>query len=233
MHCHEFETRLNHILDDRGQPRADAQLAAHAETCDDCRQLLLGQEMLLAGLRRFSPPPVSSGFSRRVVAQAASAERLSARAMPASSSRKIVWALATVLSTAAVMLLIVSLIWQARRGPMPRPGDQVAKQSTPSPGTASQPRRSRPSGLAMTQPGVSQPNWIRGYRGTIDNLAVTLPETVQRLDEVEHYAPGIRPIRISLGVLLDALWRAIPGSHGDEARPTRTSCLPVDLLRIA
>jgi hypothetical protein len=67
----------------------------------------------------------------------------------------------------------------------------------------------------------------------MDNLAISLPETVQRLDEVEHYAPGIKPIRISLGVLFETLWRALPGTQDGDEQPARTSCLPFDLRRLA
>lgn len=222
MHCREFESRLNDILDGCGQPRADAQLADHAEKCDPCRELLDGQQALFAGLAHRPLPAATAGFARRVVERVAPAVVVA----HGRSSRRIWWALATVLSTAAAVLLVVSLVWQARRGPAPDPGDAVVNVPSTS---LPNPHRAAPGGLAMTHgdwliEAPRLPSRIRGsYHGTIDNLAATLPETVERLDEVEHYAPGIRPIRISLGVLLDALWRTIPGSHEDAPRSTRTS----------
>jgi hypothetical protein len=123
---------------------------------------------------------------------------------------------------------------QARRGNIPQPNENIVNRTPTAP---NQPHRP-PSGLAMSQAdwlieAPRLPSHFRGsYRGTIDNLAVALPETVQRLDEVEHYAPGIRPIRISLGVLFDAFWRTIPGTHDDE-QPTRTSCRGADLRNLA
>jgi hypothetical protein len=36
---------------------------------------------------------------------------------------------------------------------------------------------------------------------------------------VERYAPGIRPIRVSFTMLLEALWRAIPGMSADHPEP--------------
>jgi hypothetical protein len=231
MHCREFESRLNDILDDRGQPRADRQLAAHAEACDPCRQLLEGQQALFTGLKHRPLPATSTGFAARVVAQAAPAPTVT---RSGSSSRRIGWALATVLTTAAAALLIVSLVWQARRGNVPQPSDNLVNHAPTAP---SRPHRP-PSGLAMSQAdwlieAPRLPSHFRGsYQGTIDNLAVALPETVQRLDEVEHYAPGIRPIRISFGVLLEALWRTFPGTHDDE-RPTRPSYQALDLGQMA
>jgi len=228
MHCREFESRLNDILDDRGQPRADAQLAAHADACDPCRQLLAGQQVLFAGLKHRPLPPVSAGFAGRVVAQAAPASVVSR-----GSSSRMWWALATVVSTASAVLLIVSLVWQARRGNVPQPSDNLVNQTPTAPARN---HRAPGSGLALSQgdwliEAPRLPSRIRGgYRGTIDNLAVALPETVQRAGE--HIAPGIRPIRISFGVLLDALWRTFPGSHDDE-RPTRTSYHALHLGQIA
>jgi hypothetical protein len=234
MKCREFESRLNDVLDDRGQPRADGQLAAHAATCEPCRELLDGQAALFAGLahRPLAAAP-ASGFARRVVADAAPLVSLGE-----SRFRRIGWALATVLSAAAAALLIVSLVWQARQNTAPREGNNVVTVPQPKPGESAPRRGGSGSGLAMAQAdwlieAPRLPSRIRGsYRGTIDNLAVALPETVQRLDEVEHYAPGIRPIRVSFGVLLDAFWRALPGGDSDE-QPTRTSYQPYDHRHVA
>jgi hypothetical protein len=231
MHCRDFETRLNDILDDRGQPRADAQLVAHADGCDPCRQLLDGQQVLFDGLKQRQFPTTAPAFARRAVALAAPAMQVTRGA----SSRRIGWAIATVLSTAAAVLLIVSLVWQARRGVAPQRENTIVNSPAAPP--------AHPHGGANTGLAISQADWLieaprlpsrirGGYRGTMDNLAIALPETVQRLDEVEHYAPGIRPIRISFGVLLDALWRTLPGSHEDDRHPTRTSYQPSDLRQI-
>jgi len=229
MHCREFESRLNDILDDRGHPRADAQLAAHADACDPCRQLLVGQQILFTGLKHRPLPAVSVGFAGRVVAQAAPTVVVARH----SPSWRIGWALATVLSTAAAVLLIVSLVWQARRGNVPTPSGEIVQRE---PATPTAKGRAPGSGLALSQgdwliEAPRLPSRIRGgYRGTIDNLAVALPETVQRIDE--HFGPGIRPIRVSFGVLLNAFWRTIPGTHDDEP-PTRTSYHALNLRQLA
>jgi hypothetical protein len=237
MHCREFESRLNDILDNRGQPRADGQLVAHAQVCDPCRQLLAGQQALFAGLKhRPLAATVSTGFADRVVAQSGATFLVGNRVSPARAW----WAVATVLSTAAAVLLIVSLVWQARRGNVPRLDNNVVNRdpATPAHERLAPNGRAPGSNLAMSQSdwlieAPRLPSHIRGsYRGTLDNLAVALPETVQRLDEVEHYAPGIRPIRISFGLMFDALWRTLPGSR-DEDRPTRTSYRAIELQQIA
>ena len=70
MQCHEFENRLNAVLDERGEPQADPRLAAHARDCPPCRRLLAGQRALFTGLRQSIAPPLKAAFSQQVVARA-------------------------------------------------------------------------------------------------------------------------------------------------------------------
>jgi hypothetical protein len=80
MRCEQFETRLNDVLDLRGDPRRDRPLAAHAAVCGDCRRLLGSYEAMLGGLAEIesfaeassldSTPAFSFG-SRSVLAAAA------------------------------------------------------------------------------------------------------------------------------------------------------------------
>jgi hypothetical protein len=210
--------------------------------------LLADHDVVLATLKDGPLPKTTAGFARSVVAQAAPP---AARIRPATLSRRAWWALGTLAATAAAVLLVVSVVWQARQGTLPFTGTPLAGTQPevdpqPAPIAPPQVRRERGSnagGLALGQAdwlieAPRLPSRIRGsYHTTIDNLAVTLPETVQRLDEVEHYAPGIKPIRISLGVVLEALWRTLPGNQDDERssgrRPTRTGYRPIDLQCLA
>jgi hypothetical protein len=84
--------------------------------------------------------------------------------------------------------------------------------------------------LAMSQPTIYH------LRGGIDELAGAFPETVERYGEVERFAPGIRPLRLSFALLWDTLFRALPGVR-DDSRPAPspggTSALFIDILRLA
>jgi hypothetical protein len=123
----------------------------------------------------------------------------------------------------------------------------IAAWNSPShaPATAKKPSGTSPAGrdssppLAAnstqrqtTQPGIrrpSQPGALAmfarprgGYGEAIAEVASNLPDAVERIEEVERYAPGIRPIRVSFTMILQAFWRAIPGngashSAGDPA----------------
>jgi hypothetical protein len=94
MHCRDFESRLNDILDDRGQPRADAQLVAHADGCDPCRQLLDGQQVLFDGLKQRQFPTTRC----RIRAARRGGSGPAMQVTRGASSRRIGWAIATVLS---------------------------------------------------------------------------------------------------------------------------------------
>ena len=59
------------------------------------------------------------------------------------------------------------------------------------------------------------------------------PVETLNVQQVEHYAPGIRPIRESFEVALDALLKTLPGKK-DTTRPTQPQALqPLELLHIA
>ena len=79
------------------------------------------------------------------------------------------------------------------------------------------------------------PTRFRTYRGAMDELAVAFPGAALRLDEMEHLAPGIRPLRASLAMIWDTLCRTIPTARGDAPRPQRgrTSLSPFESMRVA
>lgn len=235
MHCPEFEDRLNEVLDHRGDPAAEERLAAHAADCAACRTRLVGARVLLRGLSKLGVPPLPRGFAGRVVAQVG--ERPATRRRGASR-----WWLAggVLLTSAAAALLAVSLVWYARRS-----GDNVATRASDPPAEmrAALPRGKklrRGNSYAMTGGDLlieapRLPERLREYRGAIDNLAIALPRTAQQLDQMEHFAPGLRPFRLSLALLWDTLCRAIPGIRSDEpVEPReRTSLWPWSSSQIA
>ena len=262
MNCHDFENRLNVILDDRGDPASDSRLIAHARQCRSCGQLLAGQRALVTGLRQLAVPATGRDFARRVVAEVASPP---VRSLPPSRA----WlAIGAVLASAAAVLLAVSLVWYARsRGPaiagnrQPQPAQRsIVASRPPSRGltTIDQPilkkHRStedqrRSSDLSNSAPSrapeavaLSGSDWLveaprlpEHLRDSLDNLAVTIPETVERLDQMQQRAPGMRPIRVSLTRIWDTLCGTIPGVASPAQPPSksRTSLFSRDLPRLA
>jgi len=226
MNCHEFEDRLNDVLDRRGDPEADQRLEAHAADCTDCRTRLIGARVLLRGLSRLSVPALPRDFASRTVAQVGQAlQPALADKNVRRTGRTSRWWLAggVLLASAAAALLAVSLIWYARRGGN---ADNVA---TSDPAPPSEMRADLPRGkklrrsntYAMTGGDIlieapRLPERLRQYRGAIEHLAIALPRTAEQLDQMEQLAPGLRPFRLSLALLWDTLCRTIPGARADE-----------------
>jgi hypothetical protein len=261
MNCHDFENRLNGILDDRGDPAADSRLIAHAGRCRSCEQLLAGQRALLTGLRQLTVPSTGRDFSRRIVAEVASAPVYSVQ------PGRIWLAIGAVLASAAAVLLAVSLVWYARgRAPgiadnrqPPSAPRSTAPRRPPARGltTIDQPilkkqrsiaddRRSSdlPSGPPSRAPKAVAPSgsdWLieaprlpEHLRGSLDNLAVTIPETVERLDQMQQRAPGMRPIRMSLTRIWETFASALPSAREQASPPRdRTSSRWIDAVLTA
>jgi hypothetical protein len=249
MQCREFEQRLNDVLDERGDPAADSGLLAHAEACKPCRTLLAGQRLLLSGLRSFPAPGLPRGFARQVLA---SADLSAAASSPRKASRALL-AGGTLLASAAAAFLAVSLVWYARQR---EPGIAAApKLESAAPLKNGKLRRQAVAGgtLALTHADRARGNWRQDewlveaprlpdhLRESLDELADSLPESVQRYSEVERLAPGIRPLRLSFVLLWDTLFRALPGVSNEAPLPERSVPQPTgcstpataDLSRLA
>lgn len=230
MRCHEFELRLNAVLDDRRDPAADALLAAHAAQCADCRQVLAAQRALFAGLAELAVPPIAGDFSRRVVSQTAVVRRAGGRGY---------LAMGVVAATAAAVLLAVAIVWRARDGgtPLAVSPEPTAPVVEVDRGTPGRPLGMDPGSLALMNRNLlieapRLPQHVRGgYHEAMDNLSTALPEAVE-LEDVERIAPGIRPIRSTLGQLWDALCGADPASAAPP-QPASGEALSPALLDVA
>ena len=67
MRCHEFEDRMNDVLDQRLAPERDGLLVRHAGECPSCRRLLEGQAALFSGLDLWETPALSHQFAAAVL----------------------------------------------------------------------------------------------------------------------------------------------------------------------
>jgi hypothetical protein len=238
MQCQEFEDRLNALLDNRHDPHADSALAAHTGHCRACEEKLRGTLLVLSVLPRLDRPPLSAGFANGVLKQAAASSLLQARPADRSTARagKLWLAAAALLGSAAAVLLGLSIVWYARSG---NEASGLAKDEQDgalhavaiderSLAGASPQRGASGGGTLATANFLIEapriPDHVRGgYRGAMDNLANSLPETVEHLHDVERIAPGIRPIRITFVMLWDALCRAIPSSSDRSPERPRSS----------
>ncbi|MEX2174274.1 MAG: hypothetical protein WD872_07920 [Pirellulaceae bacterium] len=218
MQCREFEDHLNQLLDQRHWPATDGALSAHAAGCDPCRQLLAGQHALRTGLRHWSPPPMRGDFARRVVAAMATEPAAVVVLAERPSARRKGWILASAAAATAAAVMLVAFVSSR----FPPGSSSVAGNSNRQVSQRGElvPEHVRSSPADNRATGTSERSLFAppagGYRVAIADMAANLPEAVENLDRVEHYAPGIRPIRVSFTMLLEALWRAIPGLGPDE-----------------
>lgn len=192
MNCGQFETRLNLVLDQRRSPAGDPALAAHAATCADCEQLLADETVLVACLAEsHSPLLPSRGFAQRVIAATDVA------VVHQQRGRRIWLAVGVALSSAAAMLLAISIVWQAR-----------------------QPATNDATGLAQGE--FTEADLILGAPGFPNNLiAMAVPHgAALRYEQIERVAPGIRPIRESLALLWNTLFRTFPTERDANGPPT-------------
>ncbi len=231
MRCSDFHHRLDALLDDRQDPAADSQIAAHAATCDNCCEYLHQQTELLAGLSRLSVPALDSAFAQRVVALAAAKVRPVRSPWPL---RRISWAIGVALSSAAAMLLAISAVWYAHRPEWTVADSNFAPVRVTSgsrlptfapfftpPYFSHKPVASPAAKSKITIADVllespRLPSHLHGYCGALDELAIA-----QRLEEFEQLAPALRPLRASLTLLWDTLWRTIPTTHHEPSSPQR------------
>src|SRR4051812_39341347 len=109
MNCGQFETRLNLLLDQRRSPASDPALAAHAAICADCDELMADHKAVVACMADSRVPQVSKGFAKRVVAA------VGPMAVPQRRTKRLMMATCVALSSAAAMLLAISIVWKARQ----------------------------------------------------------------------------------------------------------------------
>ncbi len=134
MHCEDFESRLNDLLDRRAGLASEPELAAHAAGCPACEALLRDYDGLLAAVATLRPPLPDRDLVAGVMADWRSSDVRRSR-------RYVVTALAM-----AATLLIAALPalrwWNAdRENAQPAPADVAISDSvaTDSPQPVDQP----------------------------------------------------------------------------------------------
>jgi hypothetical protein len=188
MNCGQFETRLNLLLDQRRSPASDPALAAHAAACAACDELLADHVALVSCASRSRLPRVSADFAQRVVATARPI------AVPQRRTRRLFMAACVALSSAAAMLLAISIVWKARQAG-PSGGEPI-----------------------VASHGMNSADFLVGAPH-LWSTELSMAGSSLRSDEVDRIAPGFRPLRESLSILWDALRRAWSSGHDAGTQP--------------
>ena len=249
MQCQEFESRLNDLLDQRLSPEADPPLTSHAQQCGACREVLTLQGLLWRGLKANRPAPPAHDFSARVVANVQPADAPSPVSRPARGRHWLITRGLALTAGAAVMLLGARLIFFRGENqpanlasPSPRPNVVEPNPAPPTTLAIRSPGAPPRNGPAPTSP-VNDPSAAppslppgaiasafpfrlpaekdyREYGQAMGEFAAHLPQTVEKLEEMDRVTPGIRPIRSSFSIAIEALLRTIPsGKEPPPAKP--------------
>lgn len=243
MKCIDFEDRLNELLDDRCPAQDDPLLLAHARQCPSCREMLAAEASLFRGLRLLERRTPTPELGSRILAELATPTV----ALPPIPPPRFHLPWMSIISSAAILLVAVSVgAWIAGRArpelatdPSPAHGQRVSGEGLAliEPGRARGPAHAdetaSPRNLVGAAPAtrvapeVSPAETSEVYRQAMESLSAHWPQAkwsettwpqVESID-VEHYAPGIRPIRESFEVAIDGLLRTLPGMK--DSRPTQ------------
>ncbi|WP_254507728.1 anti-sigma factor family protein [Anatilimnocola floriformis] len=238
MKCTDFEDRLNDILDERRSPHTDAALTSHAATCADCRELLADHESLFRGLAVLSHRTASSlqeTLSPELGTRVLSEYNTPVIVPPLPPAPRRSWF--PLVATAAAVLIVVGIgVLIANRGgrqpiardPAPRNKGNGNGLAIANPNRATIPAESpkkAPPAIVVhperlpprTPPTAEEAEALRQMASiaTWSNTAQWPQVDTLNVGQVEQYAPGIRPIRESFEVALDALLRTIPSGKKD------------------
>lgn len=206
MQCAEFEDRLNRLLDHRLAPDEDAALTDHTHDCEECASLFHAQQRLFVGLKQSRVQPPVELASRVVAQQHWDVTR-----------RRNVWrnaGWAMLLASAASLGGLAMMAIAAR-------DDQPAVVKAPPANVKANPGQ----GLAVGELGATKSRDAKSdeklgeYFVVLENFASQIGESKEFDEMSESLEPGIKPIRSSFGLAIDALRRTLP--RGKEHRPTK------------
>jgi hypothetical protein len=223
MHCHEFEERLQIVLDERRRPELDGKLARHAEQCVDCRGSLAAQQALFAGLGDI--PPLQPDFSTGVVRQVADAPLVTVKP-PLGLGWA--WSAVFAVGAAAACLLWFSPGWNPQeavpsqtaiqRPARPKAETLAVARSSATARSADGIEGSNQTLTKRDDSGLSPSADVPGphYEAQVRQWVLHLPDAVDQIEDVdyqlvEEYAPGLRSLRASFSLALETLRRSLPG----------------------
>jgi hypothetical protein len=208
MQCNAFEMRMQRLLDQRLRPEQDDQLRSHADVCAECREMLSGQERLFTALELSEIPPLSDGFTDRVLQ---SLER-----RPGSNqftTRHMSLALAI---AATLLIAIVPTIswWQSQ--PAGRNAERSAVDNS-----AVVIEGSRSVASVAGEPAGSE--W---WKEQTQSLWELYPPQVRarHRQQVDRLADDLRPLTSSFTAAVTALKRSLPtGKPREKSQPQATN----------
>lgn len=217
MHCAAFESRLQHLLDERCRPEDDDALIDHAAGCAGCREVLEVQAGVFDTVRDWSVSGLDVDLVERVLdcvavrqAEEAAASRVATKASVgvfSAGTRR--WLVRTLIAVAAGLMLTATVWqWQIQRSNLERTTPNAANDVVESN------RKSDAQKIALIE--------RRGSSAHVSELARGLGHGVARgivyvqrghfdseLQLPEPVAASLRPIKDSMAAAIDAVRRTL------------------------
>jgi hypothetical protein len=191
MHCVEFERRLNELLDDRLPLDSDLELAAHADECGQCAELLAGHELLLRGMAALccdADDHLADGRRKPALVPADLAVRVAAQVGGAHPRRLSPW---WMLPALAASVLIAAAVYN---GAHAKPASKDATSDL---------------SKEVAHSPVENPTSL-----TADRWQPWLKQLGDGRDQwMDQVADGLKPVTDSMSAALHALRRTLPGAE--------------------
>ncbi len=181
MDCHDFEERMNEVLDRRCRPERDVLLQNHADRCSDCKRVLLVQSQLFQRIIASEVQPVRHRSERKTSVARHSGQLVRYVAVVAVTTM-VAWVVATFRPVAeptsnlvAVKSSVERVTGQRVKGQGAEPSDDSVSRGLPHPAS---PRTTEASQLASPRQKTDSPLHSGSQRPTSSALAVGLPGQV-------------------------------------------------------
>ena len=199
MRCDEFENRLQEVLDRRGSPELEPELAEHLAGCAECRLTASALASAVARTAALPVPPCPDDMADRVL------DALEPAVVPL---RRMRWALVPLATAAGILVALPIGSWLARH----REAVPTAQITAPPASGNRAVSMTDTSGVSMTDLAAA---WLplpvdenESQRG----LATPAGEPWSR-----EVSEGFEPVTRSTTGALESLWKAIPTSEDSRS----------------
>ena len=169
MNCREVQAYLDDLLLAEPKQEADADVVAHAATCEQCRHAYDMATRTLALLQLSGTVEISTELKERIMSKIEIAEVVTSRLPQASEGTRRVWKRSLV-AAAAIMMVVAGLAMLARPG---KPVYALEKAIE-----ATQSLRTVHQRIAPPAPGTAGEIWARfDEKGELVTVRMNFPET--------------------------------------------------------
>jgi hypothetical protein len=227
MHCAEFESRLNDVLDERLWLDSDPTLTAHVQHCRVCRELAASYEAMILGLEQSKVPAPSPAIAAGVLAalpgsctgwDAPDVIRGPFRASPQAPAarRRLPGRRSTLLALAAAAAVgAIAVFWNTVAPDFRGPSDQanpIAARSNDSPATANVAvATSREEDLAAGAD-LSLPNAMAFFPGGASPTPSTSGGAAKTSSWMHDVSDGLKPVTSTTASAVTSFFELLAGN---------------------